>query len=650
MKVKFRLLPAVGIIAASAAAYASSPDLPKVEILGKEYYYHEIKKGESIYGIAQKYDWDLKELVRLNPNSASAMKKGERLYYPTGKVTVVEEVVDQPEPQDTVYEPIRHTVKKGETVYSISKTYNVPLETIYAKYPEAKYGIKAGETLEFQQTPEIVNKKYLYYTIKSGDTLYSLAKKYHTTVEDILKANPGVSDQSFRIGDTVRINVNSGADRYHTELVEEERLAGIDTYKAKKNDTWSSIARKTGVSEETLKEVNDEIAVPEKNDLVAVPIVETVQVEKEVAGAADPRELTEEGIQEMYDSIHKVDSSLEQLREVKVALLLDEPSSKKDIDFTRGFLMAVDKLKDSPYKINVKVIDGRVSTESVTDQLDQFEPNLLVATADKSFPAFLADYGETNHLEVVNAFDVRNDLYEDNPSIVQILEPSALFNEQVADNIFEEYGNRELLMVGVEDKNDAIAELLIQKYPESKVHKMSVNSLNEYNITDTDSYLVYSYSQKKNDVEDLLQNISNIKEANPVAEITIMGRPSWVTITDAYRDRFRDADIIVPARCWLDTESNEGKHFVDDFNELYDQDPIKSFPNFAASGYDIANYFINATAKNGGDFNQQVNDKMPGIQTDFNLKRVSNWGGFLNPVAYMLKFRQSGYVDKDVIR
>ena len=57
----------------------------------------------------------------------------------------------------------------------------------------------------------------------------------------------------------------------------------------------------------------------------------------------------------------------------------------------------------------------------MTDALDDFEPNLIVATADKNFPAFLADYGNTNHIEVVNVFDVKNELFEDNPSMVQIL-------------------------------------------------------------------------------------------------------------------------------------------------------------------------------------------------------------------------------------
>ena len=653
MKRYSRIFPFIGmavLVLPVLPVLAANPELPKTEILGKEYYYHEIKKGESIYGIAKQHDWDLDELVRLNPSTASDMKKGTRLYYPTGRVTVVSEVTDETvEQPDSVYEPIEHKVKKGETVYGISKQYNIPLETIYSLYPDSKYGLKTGEILTFPQTASTVDSRYLYYVIKPGDTLQSVAQRYKTTVEDILRANPGVTDTSFRIGDTVRVAVNSNSTRLHTELVEEERLASIDSYKVKKNDTWNSIAKKTGVDVGTLKEANEETPKLEKNDIINIPVIETVQVEKEVAGE-EPREMTSDVIQEIYDSIHQVNSDVRQLDEVRIALLLDEPSSKKDIDFSRGMLLALDEMKDAPYKIAFKVIDGRSSTSSVTDDLDQFGPDLLVATADKSFPAFLADYGETNKVEIVNAFDVRNDLYEDNAAMVQLLPPSALFNEQIADRIFEEYGDRKVLFAGVEDENDAISDLLEKRLGEGNVTHLSVASLGEYQLQDDGSYLIYAYPQKKEEVTELLGVVSHLKEASPLCDVTIVGRPSWVTLTDNFRDHFDDADIVVPARCWLDVESDEGKRFVADFTAAYGGEPVRSFPNFAASGYDIAKYFIPAIADNGGDFNRQTALHTSGLQTDFKLERISNWSGFLNPVGYLIKFRPSGFVDKESVK
>ncbi len=43
------------------------------------------------------------------------------------------------------------------------------------------------------------------YTIKSGDTLYALARKYNTTVEAIMRINPGIDPNNLQIGQVICI-------------------------------------------------------------------------------------------------------------------------------------------------------------------------------------------------------------------------------------------------------------------------------------------------------------------------------------------------------------------------------------------------------------------------------------------------------------
>lgn len=64
------------------------------------------------------------------------------------------------------------------------------------------------------------------------------------------------------------------------------------------------------MDESTLRDANENTTNLKKNTIVNVPVVETVQVEK-VVETQDPRELSSEGIQEMYDSIHNIDSDRE---------------------------------------------------------------------------------------------------------------------------------------------------------------------------------------------------------------------------------------------------------------------------------------------------------------------------------------------------
>ena len=630
--------------------HAESP-LPRVEILGKEYFCYEVKKGESVYGIAKEHGWDIEELVRLNPNTVANLEKGARLYYPTGNVVVVREETADFEPLDLStlpVEPLTHIVKKGETVYSIARQYNIPLETIYASHPSAKYGIKAGETIVIAQNRQALSegRAFLYYNVKPGDTLFGLSGKFNTTVEEILKANPGVSESNFKAGSTVRIAVNSASRRLHTEMVEEETVAAVDNYKVKKNETWKDISEKTGVDEETLREANTGVR-PRKDEVVVVPKMETVKVEREVK-TADPRETTAEGREQMYDSIHGLSES-RQLSEVNVALLMDEPSSKRDLEFSRGVLLAVDKLKRSPYKINFRIIDGRASTNSVIESLDEFEPHLLLTTADRNFPAFLADYGNENKVEIINVFDVKNELYEDNPSMIQLLPPSTLFNDEVADYVGRKFDGYTLVTIGEKDASDAIGEAVADLFEGSPVIRLSASDLPDFDFSDGSNYLIYSYAQKRDDILPVVNAVAAARESYPVASISLMGRPSWITLASSHGEKFADADVFIPSRFYYDPDSFEGKKFQDEFQNMFGHAPVKSFPMYSVTGYDVATYFIPAVAATLGDPNRAM-PASRALQTDINLKRVSNWGGFVNPTCYILKFLPGGSISRIILK
>lgn len=626
---------------------AESPSkLPTTEILGKEYYVYEVKKGESIYGIAKRFGWDLEELMRLNPESSSSLNKGERLYYPTGQVSVVTE---KPEPVEfnlSSFEPIKHKVKKGETVYSISRQYNVPLETIYKHNPTARKGVKAGDIIEM---PQSENGKYYYYTIKKEDTLTKIAQTYNTSVEDLLKDNAGLTPNNLREGEIIRITLNSNAGKIKTELVAEERVAQISGYKVSKNETWDDISEKTGVEVDVLKEANTKSDRPRENTVINVPIVETVEVEKTII-SGNPDDMSFDEVQEIYDSIKGNSPDLIEEERIRLALILDEPTSKKDIDFSRGFLIALSDFKNSDLKIDLKVLDGGVSTNTLTEELDDFDPSIIITTADKAFPLFLADYGNTNNIQIVNVFDLKNDLYEDNASMVQILPPSGYFYDRLATRIYQDNRRRKLITVGEQDDNDGMATELISLFDDN-VDKISLEEFGSLEPEPLQPLLIYSYASKKEDVSDFIKNVESLTESYPETDFKIVGRSSWIAMLDDFGDQFEQYSVIVPSRVWLDTESNQWKEFTNKYDELFGSVPVRSIPNFAASGYDIATYFIPIIAENKGDFNKglkNVNTEL--LQADINLSRVNKWGGFINSNGYLISFKPNGSREKVLVK
>ncbi|GAA4319887.1 LysM peptidoglycan-binding domain-containing protein [Pontixanthobacter gangjinensis] len=106
-----------------------------------------------------------------------------------------------------------HTVKKGETVFSISQTYNIDEEDIYKYNPDAKEGIGINEKLVIPVStskPESKTKaasQFVEHRVKRKETLYSLAREYKVSVDDIKRYNKQLYSKELQMGETIRIPV-----------------------------------------------------------------------------------------------------------------------------------------------------------------------------------------------------------------------------------------------------------------------------------------------------------------------------------------------------------------------------------------------------------------------------------------------------------
>ncbi len=642
----------------SAAAAGVAKNLPKVNIAGSEYYMYEVKKGDSKYGIANRFGWNIDRLNELNPSLGNKLEKGAKIYYPV-------EIADYNAQKESEFTPpeeypvIRHIVKKGDSVYSIAKMYGVSIDKIYLYNPGAKSLLKRGDVITIPQESASINDgtSFYYYTIKTGDSLADIASNFNTSVEQLLRDNKGVSENRFTSGDVLRVSVNSNKDITVKKEVDETRIARIDTYKAGKNDTWETVAEKTGVDVEELLEANSGVHL-KKNAKIAVPVIEVTTVEKEVE-PFDERENTLEGRRDIYKEVHMLDvadSVTDRGNTVSLALVIEDPMSKRDNEFTRGTFLAVDRLKSAPYQIRLKVLcDNRTTTDSVKttqsllSQLDDFKADIVVTTYEKNFPLWLAQYGEENGVEIVNSFDVKNELYMENPSMIHLLTPSAYFSDEVGEWASSNLGSYKLVLVGKEDSDDAFAESIKGRRDASSIIRRKLDNLAETKLDEGGRYLFYGFPTSRDEIQTMLTAIEYLKENNPFTEIKVMGRPNWITVADAMKERFHRADVYFPSRFFFDHTGATGKDFISSYSSAYGHGPIRSFPTYAVAGYDIANFFIPGIATNDGDFNATMPEGHE-IQTPINLERVGNWGGFFNPSAYIIRFSPYGDIEKILIR
>lgn len=626
------------LIAGAATIVAQSVNLPTADILGSKYYYYEVKKGDSPYGVAKRFGWDYQKLCQLNPEATSEMKKGSRLYYPVDSKRQADKVSGKDATVVVSADPIEHEVKRGETVYSISRLYGISPEAIYASHPSAKAGIKAGEKIVINQGV-MTGDRPVFYTIRRGDTLYAVAKANDTSVAKILELNPGVSEQNFQAGSTIRILPGSNNMETVTSTVKETKLSGFETYTVKKDDTWDSVAAATGANVESLRDANEGKAELKKNEVIAIPQTTEVEVEKEIP-FSDPREDSFEGRQEVYDSIHGLEET--EAAVASIAIVTDKPSNTRNIEFMRGFLLNLDRIRNSGKQVRLAVVDATADNDSVIQVLTEFDPKAIVSTFDKDAPKYVTDFAAANAIELINVFDVRSEEFTDNPYVIQILPPSSYFNDEVVAWLADRFGARKLVTVGT-DANDEIGRRLTETI--GKHIAVPAEDLDQYPLNDDERYLFYIYPTKKEEVSKILDSIEKIKEEAPFAEVAIVGRPAWVTLEQSLKDKFDMQDVYVPSRFWFDSESIDGKKFVADYTAEYGHGPLRSFPVYSVSGYDIASWLIPALISNDGDFNRP-SSRVQLLQNDIDIHRVSNWGGFLNTNAYIVRFNPFGQVEK----
>ena len=99
---------------------------------------------------------------------------------------------------------IIHTIQKGQSLYSISNMYGTTVDAIVKLNPGSDQVIVEGKQLKVPR-PDAITDQGTFHTIQQGETLYGLSQKYKVTVKSILDANPGLNEKNFRFGQVVNI-------------------------------------------------------------------------------------------------------------------------------------------------------------------------------------------------------------------------------------------------------------------------------------------------------------------------------------------------------------------------------------------------------------------------------------------------------------
>lgn len=138
-----------------------------------------VKKGDTLYGIANKYNVSIDNLKSYNNLSTDSLSIGQIIKIPDNKVNSNE-----------------YVVKSGDSLYSISRKYGVSVDELMSVNNLKSTVLSVGQVLKIPNSNEVTN---VIYTVKKGDSLWSIAKNNKTTVDAIVKLN-NLSNANLSIG------------------------------------------------------------------------------------------------------------------------------------------------------------------------------------------------------------------------------------------------------------------------------------------------------------------------------------------------------------------------------------------------------------------------------------------------------------------
>ena len=260
-------------------AVANYKGIPYTSPGGVQSSAYTVKVGDSLYSIALKYGISVDELKNANNLTSNIIMVGQVLRIPSA--------VDETE--ENIY-----VVKSGDSLYSIAKKYNTTVDNLKNLNNLTSNVLMIGQKL---LVPTVNNNSSSTYVVQNGDSLYKIAQKYNTTVNELKSLN-NLSSDALMIGQTLKIPTNTSnsttsgnnityivqsgdslykiAQRYNTTVNAIKRLNGLSsdnlsvgqqllipsstgetTYTVQSGDSLYSIAKKFNTTVDNLKELNN---------------------------------------------------------------------------------------------------------------------------------------------------------------------------------------------------------------------------------------------------------------------------------------------------------------------------------------------------------------------------------------------------------
>ena len=328
-----------------------------------------------------------------------------------------------------------YTVAKGDTLYSLSKRYGVTIEQVITANPVLTDGLKAGQTIKIPHNTPATGKKqkaekrskrqFRTHIVRSGDTLYSIARHYEISVAILMEDNAGVDPAHLAVGQTLyirRSEMGQTSDNEVREQIEEQKqamnsvvtTAQYSYHVVHAGENAENIASRFDTTVDELLALNgfNNSSNIREGLIIKVPkpTIKTVE---------DSTTIVVPEVEEVVEQIKF--RNIPKGKRAEVALMLPmaigERVSQNYIDFYQGFLLGADRLRMEGIESHINLHNTAHDLQVVRQTIDNKSlrnTDLIVGPVYEDTMIPVASYAKELSIPVVSPLANLTQSYDGN--------------------------------------------------------------------------------------------------------------------------------------------------------------------------------------------------------------------------------------------
>ena len=563
----------------------------------------------------------------------------------------------------TIYEKdgrkfYRYVVVPGNTLYSISKLYNVSVHDIEEHNPKSKSGLSIGDTLFIiaaEKDKGIIQKKMevdgdiIVHEVQKKQTLYAISKIYGISIADILAINPEIK-KGVKEGQLIKIPI------VKLKKAEEETQVFVDDNYIKHNvspkETLYSLSKLYGVPIDSIKAANGglpeglkegQVLIIPKTQGMELPVDSGMFKEKYVVSMILPMFLD---LNDTLIANLKIDDKEQVLAKSTVS-----------IQFYQGALVALDSLKKEGLKFEVRVYDSAKDTSMINDLIDKdllSDVDLIIGPFYLSEFMRFSEYAKEHQIHIVCPVPQNNKVLLGNEFVSKVATSRNIIFKNLGKYVSYLYGNQNVVIVGqlfranplaFAFKNEFLNALRntgdtasVKNLKEVKWDNGDISSIvNE--LKDSVYNIIVIPSNDQVYVTQLLAKLNTIHEDY---KIKVIGIDQWMRYTNIDFEYFDNLGVMVGVDGHVDFDRPHVKSFVKNYHKRFEIFPEK----FAFQGFDITHYYLKALHKYGTRLETgitQGNEKY--LYFNFGFFKTGMESGYENKSTILLKYQNFELVE-----